>query len=415
MAPVYPNDLRVYAGGKALAKYGVLVRRTAPWEEAPLTLTRATVGYSVNRSGVVVPAAAGVARIEWLDLDDDGARDTPAYLPEPERTNIITRSEEFDHGDWANWNQAVVVADQATAPDGATTADEVGKNNSSSNRSGRTQTQTVPDDTLSRAGSVFVHEDTAEQAYLDLRYEGGTGLAAEVKFTFATETLVDGSTDGSLAGAADDFGFEGIGGGWYRLWLTLANNGTGNTTARLTVTAQSDSSPGAAASVFAWGAQLEEGPAPSSYIATTAAAVTRNADEFSIPLNLAPGDAPFTVYHHFQARRPTEASTGEPLAALRSGDLTVAKAAGGLPSWGYGDDVKLRTVLDASGGVTLGVSVNGGAESSVGPTGVVSPTLWSTQALRLGLVGTEEPVPQAHIATLVALGDHTLEEMEAVL
>lgn len=72
-----PSDLVFYAGGEALRDYGVFVRRTAPAEDNPETLTRSVVAPYVDPAGVDKLAAANIPRADWVDLDSDGVRETP--------------------------------------------------------------------------------------------------------------------------------------------------------------------------------------------------------------------------------------------------------------------------------------------------------------------------------------------------
>src|SRR5690606_2798577 len=56
------------------------------------TFTRASPAFLTDRDGKMVEVPANVPRIEWLDLDGDGVRETPTTLLEPAATNLLRDS-----------------------------------------------------------------------------------------------------------------------------------------------------------------------------------------------------------------------------------------------------------------------------------------------------------------------------------
>lgn len=60
------RDTLLFAGGDALSRYGVLVKRTASWEEDPEVLVRAGAASFVDRDGSTRSATTNVACIEWV-------------------------------------------------------------------------------------------------------------------------------------------------------------------------------------------------------------------------------------------------------------------------------------------------------------------------------------------------------------
>jgi hypothetical protein len=77
---------------------------------------------------------------------------------------------------------------------------------------------------------------------------------------------------------ATGYGIERYPAGWFRVWLTVTNNGTGNVHALLSVYNSDFVNNATIGSVYAWGAQIEQGPDLTSYIPTTTAATLRLAD-----------------------------------------------------------------------------------------------------------------------------------------
>src|SRR5690349_23739750 len=100
MAEVFPQNILLRVGGRTLMRHGVLAVAGARrgLVDVPITFTRAdatTCATYVDRDGILRVAAAGVPRIEWVDLDGDGIRETPGILLEGSRKNLPLRSEDF--------------------------------------------------------------------------------------------------------------------------------------------------------------------------------------------------------------------------------------------------------------------------------------------------------------------------------
>jgi hypothetical protein len=73
------------------------------------------------------------------------------------------------------------------------------------------------------------------------------------------------------------FGMEPYPGGWFRVWLAITNTASQNDYGILSIWGDQDDDM-RTGSVFAWGAQVEVGTAPSSYIPADAGETPRAAD-----------------------------------------------------------------------------------------------------------------------------------------
>lgn len=239
------------------------------------SFTRATTATTVDRNGLLISVAAGVARSYY----DPATGAYLGYLAEGARTNLCLQSENFTIGSqWTNSSGSItVVTDTDIAPDGTLTADTL-TDESAAAVNGARQTFTVADDALTHVFSVFIKKTVGAVNFagFQIRYTGGTPLDARAVFNTNTGEF----TTNSGAPILSVFSFPE----YWRVTVAKANNATGNTSFDCSVVpAWNDTgtiTPAASAvgSKVVWGAQLEKASFSSSYIPTTTIAVARNAD-----------------------------------------------------------------------------------------------------------------------------------------
>jgi hypothetical protein len=192
------------------------------------------------------------------------------YFPESARTNLILNSEQFQ--DWPifiniNTTGTPPFVNVAVAPDGTMTADKLIENTSTGQHI-IGQTPTIPSG-VPHTLSVFAK--AAERGFLFLFEDSGGGRSAY--FNLQNGTI---GTLGGVATAA----IQSFGNGWYRCSITLTSTGTlarmriATATANGTNSYSGDGTSG----IFIWGAQVELGAFPTTYIPTVASTVTRPAD-----------------------------------------------------------------------------------------------------------------------------------------
>lgn len=233
-----------------------------------ITFFRASAATRVNASGLIESISSGQPRFDY----DPVTHVCKGLLIEEQRTNLLTYSEQFDNAGWVKLN-ASISANATTAPDGTLTADKFVENTlnaehyldpSVSVTSGVTYTYSV----VAKA---------ADQSILQMRTVVNFPDASS-RFDLSAGTV---SSNGHGAGNA---GIVSLGNGWYRCYVTATANGTGPGVTRLqlwrlgTPIYQGDGTSG----IYIWGAQLEAGAFPTSYIPTTSAQVTRAADLMSM-------------------------------------------------------------------------------------------------------------------------------------
>jgi hypothetical protein len=205
-------------------------------------------------------------------------------LVEEARTNLLTYSQEFDNAAWSNVN-GTVAANTSMAPDGTTTMDKWVVDNTMSSTSayiGRSFSKAASATTYSLSFFVKAAEVGGFRIYV--RDAATSANFAIVTFNVTSGTIQTAAAAGGTFTAASAPVPENYGGGIYRCSLKFT---TGTETSisigPLVLNEDGTSFIGDGTSgLFVWGAQLEAGPFPTSYIPTTSAQVTRAADVASM-------------------------------------------------------------------------------------------------------------------------------------
>lgn len=189
-----------------------------------------------------------------IEYDADG--NLKGLLIEEQRTNNVTQSEDLTT--WSKASGGAVVANQAIAPDGTKTADEmVGVVYKTPNAGSGT-----------RAFSVFLKAKAGTTAQVRIDVPASNRITVD---------LTDGSVIFSTGSSLDSYGVVDVGNGWYRCHIVVTDSIN-----NYVIVGEANN---ASHTLYAWGAQLEAGSFPTSYIPTSGSTVTRNADVASINLS----------------------------------------------------------------------------------------------------------------------------------
>jgi hypothetical protein len=182
-----------------------------------------------------------------------------ALLSEPQRTNLLTYSEDLTNGVW-NKTNVTITANDIISPDGTQNADRVTISGASSvyfyHNTGTAS---------NRANSIFLKKGTIDQAtILGNSYSSGT---------YATFNLSNGTII-SYTGCTPFI--EQYKDGWYRCGI-IQTNGV-NYVLLVTLNGYNNDTATSGDYLYAWGGQSELGTFPTTYIPTTSATVTRPVD-----------------------------------------------------------------------------------------------------------------------------------------
>ena len=207
-------------------------------------------------------AASGVARFDH----DPVTTESLGLLIEEQRTNLLTYSEDFTDGSWVKSN-TTITSNTITAPDGTLTGDKLVET------SGAGVRQLYKTPSLSAVSHSFSAYFKASERYWFKLNLTGSGAY------FDLSTGVIGTIDAGVTAA-----MTAVGNGWYRCSIVrTVSAGTNYTEIQLALTNGGGSYTGDGYSgIYIWGAQLEAGAFPTSYIPTVASQVTRSADSASM-------------------------------------------------------------------------------------------------------------------------------------
>lgn len=225
--------------------------------------TPTTTQPITNYIPVLQTAPAGVPRFDHNPVTGESL----GLLVEEQRTNVRTWSQQFDNAAWSK-NNLTVAANTIIAPDGTLTGDKLIENavNSSHTVSG----------TISAAGTCTLsfYLKAAERTRVSLTiYDVGAGTSYGTSFDLYSG-VVGTNSAGSTATITP------VGNGWFRCSVSRAILGSGGPfTIFVSNAAGGNSYQGDGYSgIYIWGAQLEAGAFPTSYIKTEASQATRVAD-----------------------------------------------------------------------------------------------------------------------------------------
>ncbi len=367
-----------FIGGECLTRLGTLSQRTAQWEDEAETHTRSSEAFLIERDGVLKTADANIPRIEWVDDDSDGVRETPVLLLEAARTNGWTFSEQLDNAAWTKF-QATISANATTAPDGVITADKLVEDGTDNEHKVFRATPALTNDTV-QPFSFFAK--AAERIWVVAETIDKANSTKRTWINLSTGVL------GTTA-AGHSVTIENVGKNWYRIKVEW-DSGTGATAPRGTVlladadnsfSYQGDNSSG----VYMWGMQFEtDQPFVSSYIQTAGATATRTADTIYSDFLWVPQG--LTVYLKFIESGSIDVDGGAILnigagngnapylrvlqqntpgyRGLHNNNSTSEQSLYSAVVPSIDDTVELRVTLTSAGLVNLFQSINSGAEAA---------------------------------------------------
>lgn len=231
-----------------------------------VTVTRAlNTATRVNSSGLIAGVNADLPRFDY----DPVTLAPKGLLVEEARTNLCIRSSDLGTG-WTP-NSVSVSTDVIASPSGATDADSVTPSAGSAQHR-LIGTQSAVSSGVSVTHSVFAKAGGSN--FVQLHDSATATFYANFDLANGTVTAVNPANGATITN---------YGNGWYRCTLTFTTGTTncGGVVAMIPNGSAARNPTWTAAgteSVYAWGYQIETGAFATSYIPTTTASLTRNAD-----------------------------------------------------------------------------------------------------------------------------------------
>ena len=260
-----PSLAMIPSGYKASKVYSVLPESGV----GDFDFTRATTATRVNSSGLIEEMAINVPRLEY-PLIDGVVNGCPSLLLEPQRTNIVNYSEDFSQGYWTK--NGASVTSGFLSPDGTANAFKLVEDSANSEHFIQAQNISIVSDKYSFTMFAKASEITK------LRVRGAnyfTNIAgADFDLTSKTATNLSTGIDAKIVE---------MGNGWFKCTFTSLDNGFVGSNGHFRVyllddTGSTSYTGDGTSGVYIWGAMLEQGSYPTSYIPTNGSSVTRNAE-----------------------------------------------------------------------------------------------------------------------------------------
>jgi hypothetical protein len=244
-----------------------------------ITFTRSSGGSYVGADGLIKYAGVNEARFDHNPVTGESL----GLLIEEPRTNLINGSDNFGILNWSRISQGTISANVITAPDGTTTADKFIENTLSV---GPPSHKVIAKDVTISANttytvSIFVKAAERSNILIHLR-ETNFIVRFGGFFNLSNKTFINETAGGATLVSSS---ITPLPNEWYRLSISGNLGAITASVVTLYLTNSSNNIEYAGngnSGLFIWGAQLEAGAFPTSYIPTVASTRTRAADNAQI-------------------------------------------------------------------------------------------------------------------------------------
>ncbi len=246
----------------------------------------------VNSNGNIEVVNANIPRLDYYTTG--GVAGCPALLVEPSATNLAWHSQTWATGtSWTLTNTTTLTGTTGTLdPFGTNTSNAISPTAASGIHIVESNFFTLGSRVSYTSGTIYTQSGFFKQGtgsagrYVQLTFGGKFSQNGYANFDLQAGAVVasGGTADTNRAASIENYG-----NGWYRcrLTATCTQDGLDQGIIPVLITSSGDTRvPSFAGTItdvlYGWGAQLETGSVPTSYIPTTTGSVTRNADLISL-------------------------------------------------------------------------------------------------------------------------------------
>ena len=232
---------------------------------ADMDVTRATDATRVDENGLIEDVLANVPRIDYT------GGGCPHILAEPQRTNLVIESEDFEDASYGEYLVSYT-PNFATSPSGVSNATKLTSSGAYGNMN---LSFTKATSAITYTQSVFIKANNYTLVNV-ISYGASSGDRVQVGFDLSDGTI---STAASSTGAFSNASatITSYTNDYYKISLTYTTDSSAQVRPYMQFPAIMDGTN----YVVIWGMQLEESSYPTSYIPTSGSTVTRNQDIFT--------------------------------------------------------------------------------------------------------------------------------------
>ena len=248
-------------GYKAGTLYGVIPSDGA----ADMDVTRATDATRVDENGLIADVLSNVPRIDYT------GGGCPHILAEPQRTNLVIESEDFEDASYGEYLVSYT-PNFATSPSGESNATKL----TSSGVYGNINLNfTKATSAITYTQSIFIKPNNYTLVNF-ISYGASSSNRSQVTFDLSNGTISSAaSSTGAFSNASATI--TSYTNDYYKISLTYTTDSSAQVRPTMSFPVEMDSTN----YVIIWGMTLEEGSYATSYIPTSGSTVTRNQDIFT--------------------------------------------------------------------------------------------------------------------------------------